>query len=65
VKGTVRTWLDLRGFGFIKPEDGGKDIFCHCKDISGVYDLKAGEKVEFNVENSDRGPKAIDVKILI
>lgn len=64
MKGTVKKWLDLRGYGFIKPEGGGKDVFCHCRDIPGVYDLKTGETVEFNVEKSEKGPRATDVKIL-
>ena len=64
LEGTVKKWLELHGFGFIKPDNGGKEIFCHCRDIPGVFDLKAGEKVEFDVEKSEKGPRAINVKIL-
>ncbi len=64
LKGTVKKWLELRGFGFIKPDNGGREIFCHCRDIPGVFDLQAGEKVEFDVEKSEKGPRAINVKIL-
>lgn len=61
VNGTVERWLDYRGFGFIKGEDG-KDIFVHNSDIEGKNSLRAGEKVEFEVAAGDKGPRAVKVK---
>jgi CspA family cold shock protein len=64
LKGTVTKWLDVRGFGFIKPKKGGKHVFCHSTDVPGVYDLHKGDNVEFDVETSEKGPRATNVKIL-
>ncbi|MEJ2241503.1 MAG: cold shock domain-containing protein [Candidatus Bathyarchaeota archaeon] len=61
VNGTVERWLDYRGFGFIKGEDG-KDIFVHNSDIEGKNSLTAGEKVEFEVTAGNKGPRAVKVK---
>jgi CspA family cold shock protein len=61
VNGTVARWLDQRGFGFIKGEDG-KDIFVHHSDIEGKNSLREGEKVEFEVTVGDKGPRAVKVK---
>ncbi len=60
-KGTVARWLDGRGYGFIKCEDG-KEIFVHNSDIQGKSSLREGEKVEFEVTDTDRGPRAVKVK---
>ena len=59
--GTVARWLDQRGFGFIKGEDG-KELFVHNSDIEGKSSLREGEKVEFEVIDGDKGPKAVKVK---
>ena len=59
--GTVARWLDQKGFGFIKGEDG-KDLFVHNSDIEGKSSLREGEKVEFEVTDGDKGPKAVKVK---
>ena len=61
VNGTVARWLDGRGFGFIKGEDG-KDIFVHYSAIEGKNSLREGEKVEFEVTQGDKGPRALKVK---
>jgi len=60
-KGTVARWLGDRGFGFIKCEDG-KEIFVHNSDIQGKSSLIEGEKVEFEVTQGDKGPRAAKVK---
>jgi CspA family cold shock protein len=60
-KGTVARWLDGRGYGFIKCEDG-KEIFVHNSDIQGKSSLREGEKVEFEMTDTDRGPRAVKVK---
>ncbi len=59
--GTVARWIGDRGFGFIKTEDG-KDIFVHNSDIQGKSSLSEGEKVEFEVTQGDKGPRAAKVK---
>ena len=61
VNGTVARWLDGKGYGFIKGEDG-KDIFVHCSEIQGKNSLREGEKVEFEILEGPRGPKATKVK---
>lgn len=62
MKGTIARLTD-RGFGFITPEDGGKDVFFHARELQGVQynDLKEGEAVTFEVTSSDRGPAATNV----
>jgi CspA family cold shock protein len=64
LKGKVKTWLDSRGYGFIRPEKGDNDIFCHTTDVKNVYDLDRGDEVEFEVEETDKGKRAINVKII-
>ena len=59
--GTVAKWLGDRGFGFIKCEDG-KEVFVHNSDIEGKSSLSEGEKVEFEVTEGDKGPRAVKVK---
>lgn len=52
-----------KNFGFITPDDGSKDIFFHGTSLSGVEyaDLKVGDKVNFEVEQSEKGPRAANV----
>jgi CspA family cold shock protein len=59
--GTVIRWLDMRGYGFIKSEDG-KEVFAHNSEIQGKSSLTAGEKVEFEVTDTGRGPRAVKIK---
>ena len=61
-KGTVN-WFDSdKGYGFIEREDGD-DVFVHHSEIQeeGFTDLKEGQKVEFEVEKSEKGPQAVNV----
>jgi len=60
-KGTVARWLGMRGYGFIKCEDG-KEVFVHNSEIQGRSSLREGEKVEFEVTDTSRGPRAVKVK---
>lgn len=63
MKGTIKTLVAEKHFGFITPEDGSKDVFFHETGLNGIQfaDLKAGDMVSFDVEESDKGPRAINV----
>ena len=63
LKGTVKWFNDAKGFGFIEPEGGGKDLFVHMSSIQmeGFKTLKDGQEVEYEVGESDRGPVATNV----
>ncbi|MGH2963352.1 MAG: cold-shock protein [Microbacterium sp.] len=62
--GTVKWFSDDKGFGFITPEDGSKDVFVHHTAITGdgFRTLAEGAKVTYDVESSDKGPKAANVQ---
>ncbi len=60
VKGKVVRWL--RGYGFIDSEEHDEDIFVHNSDIQGRNTLREGEEVEFDVESTYKGPRAVNVK---
>ena len=63
MKGTVKWFNDQKGFGFITPEDGSKDIFVHHSSITmdGFKTLRENQAVEFEIEQSDKGPRATNV----
>ncbi|MDH5544986.1 MAG: cold-shock protein [Gammaproteobacteria bacterium] len=65
-KGTVKWFNDDKGFGFITPDDGSKDLFVHHSEIqaSGRKSLKDGQKVEYVVGQGQKGPCATNVKPL-
>jgi CspA family cold shock protein len=62
MQGTIKRLTD-RGFGFIAPEDGSADLFFHSTELVGVAfdELREGDKVTFEVAQSDKGPKAVGV----
>ncbi|ATI63123.1 cold shock domain-containing protein [Edwardsiella tarda] len=61
--GSVKWFNADKGFGFISPADGGKDVFVHFSAIQSneFRTLDEGQKVEFSVENSPKGPSAVNV----
>jgi CspA family cold shock protein len=64
LKGTVKRWLLGRGYGFIKPDEGEDDVFVHHSEIEGVFELKEGQRVEFEVEDTYKGPRAVKVSLV-
>ena len=62
--GKVKWFNDQKGFGFIAPDAGGKDLFVHYSEVqaSGFRSLQEGQAVEYTVAESDKGPKATAVK---
>ncbi|MEE3853411.1 cold shock domain-containing protein [Gordonia sp. LSe1-13] len=64
VSGKVVHYDANRGFGFLAPESGGADVFLHINDIDiDENALKPGAKVEFDVEETERGSKAVNVAV--
>ncbi len=64
-EGTVKWFNDTKGFGFIESSDG-KDVFVHQSEIQGegYRSLSEGAKVEFELSQGDKGPKAVQVKLI-
>ena len=65
-KGTVKWFNDAKGFGFITPEDGGKDLFAHHTEIQmdGFKSLKEGQAVEFEATQGQKGPAASKIRAI-
>ncbi len=64
--GTVKWFNESKGFGFIAPDDGGKDLFAHFKEIqgNGFKTLNENQRVEFEVKEGEKGPMAARIKAL-
>ena len=64
--GTVKWFNDAKGYGFITPDDGEKDLFVHHSSISGqgFKSLAEGAKVEFDTRAGDKGPEATNVSVV-
>ena len=63
--GTVKWFNNSKGYGFITPSEGGKDLFVHMSSImmEGYKTLSDNQKVSYQVETSDRGPVATNVMV--
>jgi cold shock protein len=61
--GTVKWFNDTKGFGFITPDEGGKDLFVHHSNVAGqgFKSLAEGAKVEFEPAEGEKGPVAMNV----
>ena len=66
MKGTVKWFNNQKGYGFIKPDDGSKDLFVHHTSVKvdGYRTLSENQAVEFDVIESDKGPSATNVRIV-
>jgi CspA family cold shock protein len=64
LEGIVKKWLDGRGFGFIEVDDSDDDVFVHHSELQGPYSLMSGQKVEFEIEDSPKGPRATNVNVV-
>lgn len=61
-EGTVKFFNEAKGFGFISPADGGKDIFVHSSGLD-TRSIRENDKVVFEVQKSDKGLNAVNVKL--
>jgi len=61
MNGTVKWFNNRKGYGFIRGEDG-KEIFVHRKDLPEETNLEENDQVEYEIGNTNRGPKAIEIK---
>lgn len=66
LQGTVKWFSRVKGYGFISPDGGDKDVFVHYSAIQGdgYRNLEENQRVEFSVEDSAKGPQAIEVRDL-
>ena len=64
--GTVKWFNEEKGYGFITPDDGGKDLFAHFSEIvgSGFKSLSEGQKVSFNATQGQKGPQASQIQVI-
>lgn len=61
--GTVKFFNDSKGFGFITPDDGGKDVFVHVNGLNG-NSISEGDKVSYDTEEGKKGLNAVNVSVI-
>ena len=61
--GTVKFFNDDKGFGFITPDDGGKDVFVHANGLNG-NSITEGDKVSYDTEEGKKGLNAVNVSVI-
>ncbi len=64
MKGIVTRWLDMRGYGFIQTDEMDKDVFVHHTGLKNRSDLASDDKVQFDVQETEKGPRAINVEVI-
>jgi CspA family cold shock protein len=64
--GTVKWYNATKGFGFIAPDQGGKDIFVHASALerAGIMDLAEGQRVVVDVAQGQKGPEAVSLRLI-
>ncbi len=65
MEGKVKKWLEFRGFGFIEVEGQDDDIFVHHTELNDISSLMSGQKVEFEMEDTPKGPQALNVRTIV
>ncbi len=67
-QGTVKFFNGEKGYGFIKPDDGGRDIFVHVTAVeqAGLQSLSEGQKISYEIEpdKKGKGPKAVNLQVM-
>jgi len=63
INGTVKFFNDEKGYGFITPDDGGKDVFVHANGLDGIR-INEGDKVSFETEEGKKGLNAVNVSVV-
>lgn len=64
--GTVKFFNSTKGFGFIAPEGGGKDVFVHASSVerAGLRSLNEGQRVSFDIQSDAKGSKAVNLQAI-
>lgn len=61
-EGTIKFFNEAKGFGFITPDSGDKDLFVHVSGLNGP--VRENDKVTYSVENGQKGPSAVNVNVI-
>ena len=66
MRGQVKWFSPQKGYGFLRPDEGNKDVFVHVSALSksGLSDLQEGQKVEFDIEPGKKGEQAMNIRIV-
>ena len=64
--GTVKWYNARKGYGFVEQENGEKDVFVHASAVkaAGLNRLEEGQKISYEIEDSPKGPNAVNIKVL-